>query len=752
MKRAAWILLPLAYVLLLFRRLLWDPSQALLFRDVGSLTLPAKHVWAESLRRFGELPGWNPYVLGGAPFLADPSLATHHPLNLIFLLFPERLFAFAHTWYLAAHLPLIFAGFFLFFRLFSGREFFAALAALSLAGGGYAVSFFYMSGTLGAMLGGAWLFYFWLRFLKEGRVLFLFASSLFLGSPLYTGEPQAAFLLAVFFLPGLTFSQVAPRKGLAALLKLGVLTVLAVAPQFFPSFDLLLQSSRGSNNWISNGEMWSLHPARLLEWVTPLPFGWNFWANPSLSRWINAPEPIPFVFSIYAGFFLLPSMIAVFRKRLPRDTHYWALIALLLLLASFGSFSFVPLNHWLSRILPLWGSFRYPERLIFYAQLALLFWLAVALRGRADFFRRFGWASLGCLLAGGAAVLTVFPLGLPAFWLTAVGFGALALFILFYPRQVRFHAPALVGLTLVELSLGMSHLLWPVPAGIVSPAWPPFLQLLKKEEAVSLETSPRFLMLGEEKVQWGLLARLAEGKNMGAMEQLSIQQWLTFGANTSSYFGLSTPLGGATLMHRRQETFWDSVSAVSLERALSMKSTRYTGLISEAGDFSLRKNAAALPLFFSPDGVDAVATEIEALVKVSDAAWDWRHRIVVQGSEATAAAAGAETGMHVQARTFNRLEVKVTSKAARPEGWVLWNESYDRNWSAFAKGKELEVVKGNYWATALLLPSAAAGEEIVLTLQYQNPLIPIGRSFFAIWLLLGLLAWLRERRNKKAAA
>ncbi|RME54851.1 MAG: hypothetical protein D6795_03740, partial [Deltaproteobacteria bacterium] len=79
----------------------------------GTLTFYPRRRFTHEMLGRGRLPLWNPYLLGGLPFAADPHSALFYPFNLLYAFFsPERLLP------LLALLQLTLAGFFacLFFR------------------------------------------------------------------------------------------------------------------------------------------------------------------------------------------------------------------------------------------------------------------------------------------------------------------------------------------------------------------------------------------------------------------------------------------------------------------------------------------------------------------------------------------------------------------------------------------------------------------------------------------------------------
>src|SRR4030042_6403515 len=62
-------------------------GHAYLYGDNLSHQFPTLTFYKQEVLR-GRLPFWNPYILGGVPYLADPTHNTFAPTNLFYLIFP----------------------------------------------------------------------------------------------------------------------------------------------------------------------------------------------------------------------------------------------------------------------------------------------------------------------------------------------------------------------------------------------------------------------------------------------------------------------------------------------------------------------------------------------------------------------------------------------------------------------------------------------------------------------------------------
>lgn len=718
---------------LLLGHLLFDSAAALLFRDNGSFTLPAKYVWVESLRRFGELAFWNPFPLCGAAFLADPSHAAYFPLNALLLPFGSLTYGF--SWYLAAHFPLAFLGFWLYARERGLAAAQACLLAMLAAFPGAVVSSLYFTGGLGAWVAVGWLLWAWRRFQLKNHPAWLFFASFCLAWPIFSGDPQVALLLALFFLPFATTGSVIARAAKLGLL--AALTGLAAAPVILPTFDLLPDTVRGGG--LEHLETYSLHPLRLIEFFFRLPFGPSLLEESAVGSLVNAPDPIPFLISLYPGVLFLPLLAAALRRN--RESLVWLAVAAVLLVIALGSFSPLPLNRWLGEALPPWRSFRYPERLFLFVTLALWLTLLSSLAGKELNLRRFSIALASVAAVAALCLLAGFPssasLGGHSLLVLAAAGAAAAL-----TRKAarRSYLPwALALLCAADLGLGLRPIVWAAPAKVATAEWQPFRRLVP--ESPSLENIPRIRNLNEGDLNRELLSRLLPEGSMP--QKLSVHQFLALQNNTGSLSGLGSPLGFVTMLGRRHVAFWAALT--DQEKAYSLKGTKYIGRASE-NDTSVAENKSALPLFSVPTGARFAAGDEEALRLIASPDFPWRKEIVITGAAAPGGSISGAASVRVLRRTYREVELELTAPAAL-ESYLFWNETFSKHWKLeLGSGEALKPMPANHWAMAFPLKLSAGTQRLLL--RYSNPWITAGQALFVLWLGLFGAFGLRVRFGK----
>ncbi|MDD5308366.1 MAG: hypothetical protein PHU25_13680 [Deltaproteobacteria bacterium] len=188
----------------------------------------------------------------------------------------------------------------------------------------------------------------------------LLYEALLIGLPVLLGRPAAGQRLRAL---SLAFAAAA-------------LAVLATSFQTWPAMELLGLSNRSGGVGAAEAAIWSVHPARLVEFVVPEVFGTTspentFWAR-SL---IAGPHNVPWAAAFHVG--LVPLLALPFLRVRAGGRQLAALgaVAAVSLLLAVGPAT--PLHEVLRSVLPLADRFRYPEKFL------LFFCLAASLVGAA---------------------------------------------------------------------------------------------------------------------------------------------------------------------------------------------------------------------------------------------------------------------------------------------------------------------------------------------------------------------------------
>jgi hypothetical protein len=306
--------------------------------DLAALLYPTYHLAAQSLKS-GVIPLWNPYLWGGAPFVADIQASLFYPINLIyFLLAPQvtyrgvMLLSIFHFW-------LAGVGMYLFLRsLLPGRRveerkngsvqdkasfvpahlrtsaFWRAISLPSLFG---ALAFMFSDyfivhfGNLNLIAQAAWLpfiFLFYHRSLSERRPGLAVWAGVFLAIAATAGHIQPLLIITLglgwdlLYHLGLTFVRWRSEKNASSLrewssakhllrdcsfplatLAITLLVGLGLAAfVLLPAYEMVTYTPRADYNY-AQASAYSLSPAQLVGLLVPNFFGrdpathWGVW-------------------------------------------------------------------------------------------------------------------------------------------------------------------------------------------------------------------------------------------------------------------------------------------------------------------------------------------------------------------------------------------------------------------------------------------------------------------------------------------
>ena len=347
--------------------------------DLVSFLFPIYRFAAHTISQ-GSLPLWNPHLYGGAPFITDIQAGFLYPPNLLlFLLNPNfdyrwmQFLSISHFWWAGL-------GVYVLVRTLGHSRPAALLAGLAF---GLCDILFIHLGNLNLVAVLSWSGWILtachlaltrrsLPWAGVAAVLFAIAN--------YAGHAQSSYYLAMIVaIYSLGFSGVdywenlargshttALRQSLPSLqypLTVFILTALLSAPILLPAFEMLPYTQRGEFDY-QDTVSYSLAPGpAFIGMLTPGFFGrgpWDYWGS-----WDRVELPYAGLVTLLlaAGAILLP-LPEKRRRLLP-----WLALALSGFVISLGGNT--PVHGWLTRILPVYGSFQAPARTIVLWALAL---------------------------------------------------------------------------------------------------------------------------------------------------------------------------------------------------------------------------------------------------------------------------------------------------------------------------------------------------------------------------------------------
>lgn len=260
------------------------PHNALI-GDMIMQNLGWKRFLADQLRH-GHLPLWNPFMLGGAPFLAAGQYQALYPLGAFFLIMPA---AWAYGPYTALHLGLAGVFTFAYLRLIGERRPGAMVGAVTFAFCGSLVTSVLWPQMIGGMV--------WLPAvlacveLARVRLLAVVAGAVVIALQILAGHLEISFYV-LFTTAAYAVWRLAPlfrrgtwRAGLAQtglLLLMGLLGIGLAGAQLLPFVEAISRNFREGSATLADVRGWALPLRQLVTFVVPAFFG-----NPSQHQYLN---------------------------------------------------------------------------------------------------------------------------------------------------------------------------------------------------------------------------------------------------------------------------------------------------------------------------------------------------------------------------------------------------------------------------------------------------------------------------------
>ena len=386
---------------------LFTISRIFFVRDLASTFYP-HHQWFRRTLMQGQPPFWNPYSGCGFSTLTDPVFQTFFPPVVALRLLPERL-----GFDLIVALPVLVAalGAFAFLRRRVTPEA-ACLGAVAFSASGPFLSTASMPNLSWSCACLPWAMAGVDAVAERGGARCTALLALTFGLMLLAGEPLTfAGAVALALASALSQEKRSSKTALATLFAVGGGVALA-AIQLAPAVAAATGSIRSAGKL---GDIWSLHPARLIEAAAPFFFG-NFAGMPhELTQWLFGLNDGkgPLILSLYAGVpaLMLAALGALSLRR--RVAVFWCAAGLLFLIAAFGSFT--PVYPAVKRIVPGLAMLRFPSKFVVFTAFAVSVlaahgWDAVeasAKRVAAPLAigSALALASIAALLAGQASIL-----------------------------------------------------------------------------------------------------------------------------------------------------------------------------------------------------------------------------------------------------------------------------------------------------------------------------------------------------------
>lgn len=333
------------------------------WRDTSRIHAPLRELVVDAVRQ-GRLPLWNPHEACGSPLFAQLVHGVLHPVSLLAaLVAPEA----GPDPQIVAYVLLAALGGASLIRRLGGSPSAAVSSGLTYALSGYVLSMATVLHYLAAAATAPWVVLA-LREAASARLRFAAAAGAVAISH-FAGDPQWT-LIAVLLGVALAWDG-GGRRGLAYAVAAVVVGTALAGVQLAPAWELLEGSIRGTETLAaSERTLWSFEPVRMLEWIAPGFFSGRpgalvapvFVALGGPPREPGALLPthtLPFVISVFIGApVLVLAAVGTFASRAGK----------ILAVAAVACFWLALGEHLGARQLlggiPIWGAFRYSEKLV----------------------------------------------------------------------------------------------------------------------------------------------------------------------------------------------------------------------------------------------------------------------------------------------------------------------------------------------------------------------------------------------------
>jgi hypothetical protein len=755
-----------------FWQVLIFQDRALLYRDIARHFLPGKVYWARAVLADGEIPLWNYSSSGGMPFWAQNVNSPLHPLNFLFLLFPLEKAALAMNWFIYLHYPALLLGAYFLLRVLNWKKAEAFLFASALALSGTLISTHNLCHSLFSFTAVPWFFACWLLYLRQQQRIHLLCAALAIAWPIFAGDPQFSYFLGIG--AGILAIYRGPRWiHLRALIALGTLSILCAGAQLFPLLEMISYSNRDS---LSRSELlyFSFHPMRLLETLFPLFFGNHegahaFWGQ----TYVNFPFPSPFIFSTYPGaLVLIFGSIGIFTA-LPRR---WSQILsapsllcggfLFTLFLSFGSFAPIPLYEFLIDTFPLFRSFRYPERLLFWV--FFLFWALACWNFQflqqtlTNNRQKKVWLYLGSFLALYLAIAAslFFLKWVPALSIaTVVGVILLILTVvaLIAIRRRTISLATLALLTCLEIFWVQGELAWDSSIYVTDQRRYPVIQ----ETLTDFQTRQPELAKGAPRRYSSMEARPIR-MNSAALTHSNFASFSAFDSatpNVASYYGFDDINAYFALAPRKFEEFLLSIGGEQFDEAriqlfFDLTGTYYRVRRNTDEHLVLEKRPSAIPYLFSPEKIWGKTIREEIIPKVIY--MNPHKEMVVYPLAGDIQNSPTQIDRLQRDGKTMRVEVSAETSDLQPQPWILWNEAYHPSWQAYVGGEKLEVKEANGFSMTVQLPKVKRSADNLfrwqLEFRFESRWIRLGILTTAIFFLMFAVSIFLNFRTRKPSA
>jgi len=746
-------------------------GHTLVWRDTSKLFQPIRPLIVEALSNV-QLPLWNPHEALGIPLFAQMMHGVLHPISVI------GAFLFPHAGldvFILIYTVLAALGSALLARVLGATYGAAAIAGFGYGLSGYVLGMGSIIQYLCAAASAPWALI-GLRMAGEGRRFGVVAAAAAVAVLYFAGDPQWTIIAIVL---GTTLAiEAGGIRGLKnASIGIAVGTALA-GIQLLPTMVFFREVSRAVELDSLDRVQWALAPWRVIEFIVP-----GFFGSPGigLEKWpvfiwlggfIRSGFEMPFVPSVFVGAGIL--LLAAAGLPHSRATRIFGIATLVLLWIALGTNAGA---EQLLHIIPVWGKFRYAEKMVDPLTLCCSVLAAFGSERLSNRPARF-WA----VLAGGAGLASLLSALFLANW---QGFDNS-----FTDMVAREAAPAArhnlttglihAGLTLLALACLVAVVRRRPSFRIYFPMATAGLIFLQSSLAAPFAMHSGDLSVRDEHplsqiTTIGELPRIATPIEKNYLYPEGLNQF-------DAQIGVQSHMGVPSYNVPSRIDQFDTYTGLR-PRRLDVLVSRLSSEFGPQSALALRRYAITHMIIknpYFPDEMSVAAKASEGGAKVLEnnewgfTGWQVPHRPWAVFAERVAVASGEKESLDTLVETLARGELTVVLEGAlqpkvlgagevlravrgtnwlrieatsRNDGILVVNDSFWPGWSATIDGKEVPIWRADFLVRAVPWP---AGKH-VLEMQYDPPEVRIGWIISLTGALALAALLVVERRRKRSS-
>jgi len=270
--------------------------------------------FVDSIKNFGTIPFWNPYMFGGHPSLGSNEIPLFYPLHIFFFFLPIDL-AFGYLFILDIFLIGVFT--YLFGKTIGLNKFSSSISAIVAMFSGTTILYIY-PGQISILDSFTWfplLLLLYEQAIQKKSLRYGFFSGFIVALMLLSGTLQISLISLFSAFSFFIFRLLSLKTGKIRLIIIPIISVaigiLLAAIQLIPGIEFAKLSVRAYGLDYSFASDFSLHPYQLIAFVLP-----HFFGSPLVENTYWGINGNFWSICGYAGVFsIILSVIAVLHKR-----------------------------------------------------------------------------------------------------------------------------------------------------------------------------------------------------------------------------------------------------------------------------------------------------------------------------------------------------------------------------------------------------------------------------------------------------